>query len=155
MDFENQVGKIFFENEFYESILFELEKNFEQHFSKFIHFYFERIEKMKIRITGIAHFIDSKEMNKKGREIIEEREWFEIAENHDHLNLILCRFDRTGFASSIWKDSTRTEDWKRGWADEKPYKPMTPDEIRHGFQELAGFFQNQQALQNLRNKKAV
>ena len=155
MEFENQIGKTFFEKEFYELIQFELEKNFEQHFSQFIHFYFERIENAKIRITEIAHFFDSKEMNKKGREIIEKREWFEIAENHDHLNLILCRFDRTGLASSIWKNSTRTEDWKRGWADEKPYEPMTPDEIRLGFRELAGFFQNQQALHNLRNKKAV
>lgn len=155
MDFEKLIGKTFQESEFYELLLLEMEENFKQHFSKFIHCYFDRIEDKKIRITEMIYFKDSKEMDKKSREVIEKREWFEIAENHGHLNLLLCRFDRTGFTSSIWKDSTRTEEWSHGWADEKHHKPMTSDEIRKGFQELAGFFQDQQKLQKLRSKKAV
>jgi len=120
MIFEDLVGKTFQENEFYELLLFDIEENFEQYFSKFIHFYFDRIEDKKIRINEVVYFIDSKELNQKGRKIVEKREWFEIAENHNHFNLLLCRFDRTGFVSSIFKDSTRTEEWKLGWADERP-----------------------------------
>lgn len=155
MNFEQLIGRTFQENEFYELMLYEMEDNFAENFSKFIHFYFARAEDKKIRITEMVYFKDSKEMDKKSREIIEKREWFEIAENHGHLNLLLCRFDRTGFTSSISKDSTRTEDWSHGWSDEKPHKPMTPDEIRKGFLELAGFFQDQQELQKLRSKKAI
>lgn len=156
MNFEMLVGKTFRENEFYEILLFELEEKFEQNFSKFIHFYFTRTADGKIKITEIFHFRNSDEMNIKSREIIEKREWFEIDENHNHLNLFLCRFDRTGFVSSIWKDSTRTQEWSRGWADEGPdLGPMTPDEIRHAVRELSGFFIDQQELQKSKSKKAV
>ena len=156
MNFENLAGKIFQENELYELLLFELEEKFEQYFSKFIHFYFTRTADSKIKVTEITHFKNSTEMNKKSREIIEKREWFEIDENHNHLNLILCRFDRTGFASSIWKDSTRTQEWARGWADEGPdLGPMTPDEIRQAVYELSGYFKDKQELQKSKSKKAV
>lgn len=70
--------------------------------------------------------------------------------------MLLCRFDRTGFVSSIWKDHTRTEEWCLGWADEGPdHGPMTPDEIRQAVLELSGFFIDQQELQKLKSKKAV
>lgn len=150
------VGQTFQENEFYELLLFELEEHFEQNFSKFVHFYFDRTECKNIQITEVINFEDSYEMNRLGRKIIERREWFEIDENHDHLNLLLCRFDRTGFTSSVWKDSTRTEEWRHGWADETPDRPpMTRNELRQAFQELSGVFHSQQELQNLRFKKAV
>lgn len=156
MNFEDLVGKIFQENEFYELLLFEVEENFERYFSKFIHFYFDRTEDMRIRITEVVYFKDSDEIYKRSRSIIEKKEWFEIAQNHNHLNLLLCRFDRTGWDSAIWKDSTRTQEWRHGWADERPERgPMTPDEIRQGIRELCGFFEDQQELQKLRSKKAV
>lgn len=156
MNFENLIGQTFFEDEFYELLLFDIEENFEQYFSKHIHFYFSRTSDMKIRITELAYFKKSKEMDKKSRAIIEKSEWFEIAQNHNHFNLLLCRFDRTGFVSSIWKESTRTQEWQHGWADERPdLGPMTPEEIRQAVQELSGFFEDQQELQKLKSKKAV
>lgn len=155
MDFQKLIGQTFQENEFYELLLFEIEENFTQYFSKFIHFYFERTSDKKLKILEIVYFKDSVELNKKSREIIEKKEWFGIAQNHNHLNLLLCRFDRTGHASSVWKDSTRTQDWCFGWADEEPYVPMTQEEIREAFQELCGVSLEQQELQKLRSKKAV
>jgi len=69
---------------------------------------------------------------------------------------LLCRFDRTGHVSSIWKDHTRTQDWCLGWADEAPdIGQMTPDQIRQAIQELSGFFVDQQELQKLRSIKAA
>ena len=156
MNFELLIGKVFQENEFYELLLFEIEENFELHYPKFIHFYFDRTTDKKIKITEIVFFESSEEIDKKSRTIIEKKEWFEIAHNHKHLDLLLCRFDRTGSVSSVWKDETRTQDWRTGWADEGPdLGPMTPDEIRQGCLELAGFFEDQQELQKLRSKKAV
>ena len=155
MNFQDLVGKTFQESELYELLLFELEENFENNFSKFIHIYFDRVESNKIRVTELVHFQDTMTMDKKSREIIEKKEWFEIDENQCHLNLLLCRFDRTGFTSSIWKDETRTEQWQHGWADERPRKPMTAEKIRLACLELMGVFQDHQEKQKLRSKKAV
>lgn len=157
LKFETLVGQVFFEDELYELLLEEIEDNFDNFYSKFIHIYFDRVEIKKIRVTQIAFFKDSKEINQVERKLIEKREWFHIGENDNHFNLLLCRFDRTGFLSSIWKDKTRTEEWAQGWADELPElgRPMTPEEIRQGFRELMGIFEDQQEKQELRNKKAV
>ena len=156
MTLKNLVGKTFQENEFYELLLFDIEENFEQYSSKFIHFYFERIETNKIKITHVVYFKDDTENNAQGRSIIEKKEWFQISQNQNHFNLLLCRFDRTGYVSSIWKDHTRTEDWCHGWADEEPDQgPMTPDEIRQAFMELSGVFIDQQEVEKLKSKKAA
>lgn len=156
MEFKNLVGKTFQEKELYELLLFDIEENFEQYTSKYFHIYFDRTENYKIKISHVVYFRDSTEMNKKSRTIIEKKEWFEVGQNQNHFNLLLCRFDRTGFISSIWKDQTRTEDWCHGWADEDPYLgPMTSDEIRQAFMELSGFFIDQQEIEKLKSKKAV
>lgn len=156
MNLKSLVGQTFQENEFYELLLFDIEENFEQYAFQFIHFYFDRVDNNKIKIAEMANFKDSTEMNNKSRSIIEKKEWFEIGQNQNHFNLLLCRFDRTGYLSSIWKDLTRTEDWCRGWADEGPdLGPMTPDEIRQAVLELGGFFVDQQEMLKLKSKKAV
>lgn len=156
MNLKNLVGKTFQENELYELLLFDIEENFEHYFAKFIHFYFDRIENKKIKITQVVYFKDSKEVNIKGRALIKKKEWLEISQNQNHFNLLLCRFDRTGFVSSIWKDHTRTQEWCHGWADERPdLGPMTADEIRQAVYELSGFFSDQQELQKLKSKKAA
>lgn len=155
MDFENLVGQTFSENELYELLLFEIEENFEQFFLKFIHIYFDRTEDQKIKIIEVVYFKDDIVMDKKARTIIEKKEWVHIYENHGHIDLMLVRFDRTGKISVVRKNETRTQDWCLGWADEEPHKPMTQDEIRRAFEELAGIFQEQQELQKLRSKKAV
>ena len=56
------------------------------------------------------------------------------------LDLLLVRFDRTGTHSSVKKDKTRSENWRTGWADEKPHKTMTRDEIREAFKQRQTIF---------------
>ena len=156
MKFENLIKKTFFEKDFYELLLFDIEENFDQYFSKFIHVYFERFEGQKIRISDVVFFGDEIHMYKKSREIIEKKEWFEVAENHGHFNLFLVRIDRTGLLSTIYRDSSRTQESCRSWADEWPDQgPMTPDEIRQAFRELSGLIDDLQEPQNLRSKKAI
>src|SRR3989338_391590 len=155
MNFENPIGQIFSEAQFYELLLFNIEENLAKYRSKFIHFYFERTADKKMNITEIIYFNNAREMHQKARLNIEKKEWFEIYDNHGHIDLLLCRFDRTGVRSVVRENKTRTEDWRLGWADEKPHPPMTRDEIREAFQELMGDFQDQQNLQELRSKKAV
>ena len=155
MNFDDLIGKTYSEQELYELLLFELEENLEKHFSEHIHLYFDRIENQKICLKEVVHFKDREELYKTNRAIIEKREYFEITHIQNHIDLMLCRFDRTGYVSIVGKDFTHTQDWCRGWADEIPHKPMTPEEIRQAFRELAGFFEDQQELQKLRSKKAV
>lgn len=156
MDLNNLIGQIFQENELYEFLLFDIEENFEQYLSKYIHFYFARIENRKIEVTQIAYFKNSIEIDKRDRAIVEKQEWFEIAQNHNHFDLLLCRFDRTGFVSSIWQDHTHTQECHLGWADEGPdLGPMTPREIRQAILELGGFFEDQLELQKLKSKKSA
>lgn len=156
MNLSSLIGKTFQENQLYELLLFDIEENFAQYSSKHIHFYFDRIKNDKIKVTQIVYFRSSVEIDLKDRTIIGKQEWFEVTQNDDHFNLLLCRFDRTGFASSIWKESTHTQDWCLGWADEGPdLGPMTPKEIRQAALELGGFFEDQQELQKLKSKKAV
>lgn len=163
MDLQSLVGQTFFENEFYELLLFEIEENFSKHLDKYIHFYFDRTPDKKIKISEIVFFKTSNELDKTSRKIIEKKEWFEIIESHGHIDLVLVRFDRTGSVSVVYRnsplfgDSTRTQEWKMGWADEKPSlgRPLTPEEIRKGFQELAGIFEDQIEKQKLGPKKAV
>ena len=155
MDFRNLISPTFSENAFYELLLFEIEENFELYFSKTIHLYFDRNEDGKIKINEQINFKDAYEMDKTERKIIEKKEWFHIYENCGHINLMLCRFDRTGKISVIKRNETRTEDWRHGWADEGQKKLLTPDEIRQAFGELAGFFHDQQEIQKSKPKKAV
>ena len=156
MKCENLIGKTFFENEFYELLLFDIEENFEQYASKYIHFYFRRLAGKKIMITELAYFDSPKEMDNLNRKIIEKREWFEIEKKHNHISLTLCRLDRSGTLSIIEKDSTHTQDWQHGWGSERHYSgPMTPNEIRQAVLELSGFFDHQQGQVNLRSKKSI
>ena len=156
MTLKSLIDKTFQEKELYELLLFDVEQNFEKYFSQNLHIYFNRTQNNKIIIAEVVYFKNDIEADNKSRSFIEKKEWFEIIQNHDHINLLLYRLDRTGFVSSIWKDSTRTEDWRHRWADEGPdLGPMTPDEIRQAFMELSGTFIDQQKLQNLKSKKAV
>ena len=156
MKFESLIGKTFLENEFYELLLFDIEENFDQYFQKSVHFYFERIPDSKIKITEVVYFKNSREMDTEDRKIIEKKEWFEIAQNYNHVNLILVRRDRKGHISSIERDHTISHAWSLGWADVVQYTgPMTADEKRQAFRELTGYFEDQLASQELRSKKAV
>lgn len=157
MDFQSLVGKIFHEKELYEILLFEIETNFEQYFSKAVHFYFDRMADQKIRVTEVFYFSDADKMDKISRTIIEKKEWFEFYEHHGHVDLRLVRFDRMGWLSIVWsKDETLTHESGLAWADEYPDEgPMSPEEKREAFQELAGHFEDSMELQKLRSKKAV
>lgn len=156
MNLDSLIGKIYYEKEFYELLLLDVEENFEQYSSKFIHFYFDRVENSQIKITQIVNFQNDIEIDNKNRSIIEKKEWFEISQNDNHFDLMFCRFDRTGFISLIFKDSTHTQEWKHGWADEFPdSEPMTPDEIRQAFFELSGILTDQQEKQKLISKKSI
>ena len=156
MNFEGLIGKTFQENEFYELLLFEIEENFNQYFSKSLHIYFARFEETKIIITEVVYFKDAREMDKEARKFIEKRAWFQIYENHGHIDLLLCRFDRTGISSSVHEDSTDTQSWKTGWIEEKPdLGPMTREEIRQAVLELSGYFEDEQASQKLPYKKSA
>jgi hypothetical protein len=153
MDTNNLYGKIFSENELYELLLFDIEDNLISYSSLNVHIYFDRVENQKIKVTEVIYFSNINESHKQARAMTGKREWFEIAENEEHSNLYLTRLDKTGRSSSIFEEFTHTDESTRGWPDEfADHKPMTEDELRQAFRELAGMFEEPQ---NSRSKKAV
>jgi hypothetical protein len=157
MDLKSLVGQTFSESDFYELLLTDIEDHFDEYWSHFVHIYFEREDFTKIKISDIVFFQNIFEMTNESKKIIEKKEWYEIAENNGHhFNLLLVRFDRTGFMSSIKREATHTEEWSRGWAVENPASPpMTSDEMRQAFLELSDLFSEQMTTQDLRSKKAI
>lgn len=157
MDFQDLIGGEFTENELYESVLFQVEENFDHYFTKYIHLYFQRVTMKRIRITQVMNFRTEEDLQQRSRQIIEKMEWLEVTRNCNHINLILCRLDRSGQASTVRKDRpSETFDWCHGWADETHcQEPMTPEEIRLAFQELSGLFEHPQSTALLRPKKSV
>lgn len=156
MDLQYYIGRAYQEMELYELLLFEIEENFDYFFKKSFHFYFDRQADGKIKIIEMKPFSDMQAMDKFSRTIVEKREWFEIYENHGHVDLLLVRLDRTGQVSIVWEDRTHTQDWKLGWVDEQPPSPpMTPDEIRQAFRELCGFFEDEQEKIEHKSKSQV
>jgi hypothetical protein len=157
MNFEGFVGQEFSEKEFYELLVFEVETHFGLNFKKGFHFYFDRITSNRIKITELVLFDDIMAMDRKDREMIEKKEWFEVEASHESYHLIFCRLDRSGFVSSIYCDGTRTQESCLSWANEGglPSPPMTPDEMTLAFMELAGVLEADVELQNSKSKKAV
>jgi hypothetical protein len=156
MDLNAYVGKTYQEMEFFALLQFDIEENFDYFSDKNFHFYFERVQGGKIKITELVSFNSPSEIDIKSRSIIEKQEWFEICENENHSDLLLVRLDRTGQVALIWRDKIHVQDWKLGWADEGPPKePLTEEEIREGIRELCGFFEDQQEVQKSKSKKAV
>ncbi len=157
MNFKKLIGQTFFEKEFYELLLFDIEEYFDKKYSeKYLNIYFDNLPDQRIRINEVVYFKDSDEMNQVDRKCIEKRQWFQISERFGTFILLLIRLDRTGTLSRVYSDRTCTEDWCHGWADEEPeHEPLTRDEIRQAFQEMCGYFENQQEVQKLKSKKAV
>jgi hypothetical protein len=157
MDFQILVGRSFTETELYELLLFELEDNFTKHLGINLHIYFERLGNSRIKVVEFVRFEDDGEMIKVSRSLLEKREWLEIEGNYGILNLLLCRFDRTGWLSSIQSEGiVHTQPWCESAVGERSVSaPMTGDRICLAFRELAGFLKGHQDLKNLKFKKTI
>ena len=157
MNFDELIGQTFSENELFELVLFEVESHYDQHFSDSMNIFFERIENQKIKVTQITHFENLDALDKHERQNIEKKEWISIDTSHGNIRLMLCRFDRTGQLAVVSKTGTRRQESHLSWFDEYDFygKPITEEEMRLGFQELCGVFQNHESKQKLKPKKAV
>lgn len=157
MNLETLVGKTFKEDEFYNLLLEEIEDHFDQHRRQPMCFYFDRIENEKIKITSLEYFENLQDLDQKGRQIIEKKEWIQLYESEERNILLLVRFDRTGTLSIIRQDSTHSEPWEHGWYDEEPGwdSPLTAEEMRQGFLEMMGLFQESQEATELKFKKSM
>ena len=159
MDYQSLIGKTFTENELYETILFDIEQNFENYFSEHIHIYFEHLGADKILVKDLVLFADSNSAYLVRREFIEKKAWFEVTyDSKTAVKFMMCRLNRSGKFSIIWKEHTHHQKMGRlGWLDEYPQlkKELTPEEIRKGCLELLGLFEQNQEVQKLQSKKAV
>lgn len=156
MSFDKWIGQTFLEAELYESVLFQMEENFEQYLGQRLHLYFKRGNCGKVQVSGLAEFESDSAIYRENRRLIGKQEWIEIDARWDHINVLLCRLDRTGTLSSVHRDFTRSQDWMRSWVDELPsQEPMTPLEIQDAFRELAVYTERFHATTKLRSKKTI
>ncbi len=141
MNFDELIGQTFHENQIYEMLHFEIEQNFKNYFSKFIHIYFEHLDAGQICILEIVYLADEKTMYITNRQILGTKGWLEIYHHSKHMELMICRKDRSGKFSVMGPSMNHTQTFQR--ADFTPLeitRELTPEEERAAFAELAGMF---------------
>jgi hypothetical protein len=157
MDLNKYVGQSFDETEFFYILQFEIEEHFEQFQNKFLHFYFERLADSKIKICELVISADDDEYHDLNKQNLDKKEWYEIYENGCQIDFMLVRKDRTGKRSVNFKDSNQINENFGGYCYADEYAdepPMTEDEIRLAFQELAGMMPDPAQLKS-NSKKSV
>ena len=155
MDFTQLIGQTFIENNLYEILQFEIETNFESYFGKYVHIYFDSLGGNQIKVTGVVHFQNEDEFYVADKAMRGKRDLFCIYENHGHIDMLLHHVDLSGRISVIRKDHTFVQEGGFEYLEDSDYKPMTPDEMRLAFQELAELLGMQVKGQSSKAKKAV
>ena len=156
MTFENLIGQIFYESELFELLQLEIEENFDQYLTINLHIFFERSSSQTIEVSEIIWHENSEQLHAMNKKAVEKREFFYIYFNHGHIDLGLCRFDRSNPIAVIRKNDTFKQDWGYlCYADEFPDEEITSEEIRRAFAELSGCLEKYQETPTSKNKKAA
>lgn len=154
MDLSKLIGQIFHDDHIYEILHFDIESNFKVYAGKFIHLYFTHLDNGYIRIDALAQFQDQDLLYAAKKKILGQMAWLEIYEHGHHIDLTIVRKDRSGKISIIGPRINLTQKFREESYD-LPVRsePMTAEEIRRGFAELAGFIENHEELS--KPKKAM
>ena len=139
MNLKKLVGEIFQENLLYEILQFDIEQNLDKYLSKFIHIYFDHLDAGQIRVTEIAFMADENTLYATNRRIIGQKAWIEIYDHSNHIDLMICRQDRSGKFSVTGPRINQTQSFRRKSYD-LPTRPrsLTPEERLQAFAELCG-----------------
>ncbi|MBC7420837.1 MAG: hypothetical protein H7328_08915 [Bdellovibrio sp.] len=159
MDFNSLVGQTYdHEMEFHELLCTDVENHYDTYVETFVHFYFYRLPNNKIKIAAFVRFGDKADMLKMCRAIITHKESYEVHNACNHIQVSLCRFNQFTTTSAIHKDPSENFTVEGGIEYIDPdlqTPPMTPEELRLAFQELAGCFRGELEDQKSRLKKAI
>ena len=101
MDFSKLVGRSFLENSLYETLQFEFEENFERHFGKFLHIYFEEFEIGKINVTEVVYFETESQFYQANKTMLGKKGYFRICETCGHFDMMICRLNTSGKFSTV------------------------------------------------------
>lgn len=155
MNFNELINKTFTEDEIFELLVFEVEEDFENYLGKHCHLNFEPLAENRIRITELLTFRDADEAQIVNRANLDKNNWLEITDNFGHVDVVLTHADRSHRFAVIYKDKETYHQSGRSYCftDElDDLTPLTEEEMREGFAELAGCLE---AYRKSKNKIAV
>lgn len=144
---EKLIGLTADENTLFETILFEIESNYDYFKSKACIIPLETADNQRHQIEKIIWRRDPED-NSDLDEYWKKKYWIGIEGKSNRITYIFCRIDLTTKSATIYQDGN-TDIWQAGqmFDPDKPVKPMRPEEIRLAFQELSGMLQD-----NVENK---
>ena len=142
MDLRLLVGKIFDENEIFQLLRFDIEENFKFYLKKYIHIYFNHLDNRKIKINEVVFLYDDASLFAVNRQIIGTKAWIEIYNNSNHIDLTICRKDRSAKYSAFGPNLNYQVDiQKNSYRNPEMVAKLSPEEIREAFAELSGLFE--------------
>lgn len=159
MDFSSLIGQTFHENQIYELLQFEIETNFDFYVGKYFLMYYEPLSEGHLKIAELLTFDNEDDYFVVKKRDLGKRAWLEAYEHHGHVDLHLTRQDTSGKLSVIRKTHTHFQEVRgRCFLDDEtdPNRPkMTPEQIRQGFRELMGIFDDHEQINKSKTKIPV
>ena len=149
------VGLTADEDTLFETVLFELESNFDIFKSECYDIVLKQVENQKFKIEKVIWRNDSNNKPPPHSEYMRKNPWFSFEGKGKKIGLILIRIDLTVKSADIFQDGSSEVCLTGSLVDpNSPAKKMTAEEIRIGFQELCGILQDSIEVKS-KPKKAI
>lgn len=154
MEFKDLVGRTIDETALFNEVQFEIECDREKYLGQSYTVFFERIKGQTVRVTEVVHYLDPEQLHVVNKASFGKREWLNIEGFVTRVSIQLCRLNQSGRLANVRENITNVQETGFGYVEENR-KPITPEEHREGFIELAKIMGYQIDLEKLRTKKAV
>ena len=155
MEIKDLVNKIFTEDEIFELLVFEVEENFEKYLGRHFHLDLQLQNNSFVIVTRLTLFNNNDETCIRNRAIVDKAYWIEVTDNGGHVDISLTRPSRSHRFAIVHaqKDTFFQDGSYRSFGNEfEDDTPLTEDEMREGFAELAGCLEE---YKKSKNKMAV
>lgn len=138
---EKLIGLTADENTLFETILFEIESNYDYFKSKACIIPLVANDTQKYQVEKIIWRQETK-INMDLAEYWKKKCWLGIESKSNRISFLFCRVDLTTRSATIYQDGN-TDIYNVGHMvdPDEPVEPMTAEEIRLAFQELSGMLQ--------------
>lgn len=152
---EKLVGMMGDENTLFETIVFEVESDYDFYHTNHFVIPLKVLENNQFQIESVLWQKDYPEDARPDADFLKKRFWFSNVGKSKRIDMFFHRTDMSVKCAEIFRD----RDWELwlGYAmdpDEPPPRELTPEEIRRGFQELCGILQDDIEIKS-KPKKAM
>ena len=139
---EKFVGTIGDENAIFETILFEVESNYDYFNKNGYDVILHSLTNGKFQVEKVVNLSDPNQEPLPKSDYWKKKYWIYTVGRSQSISMVLCRIDLTIKSADIYENGNTDICHVGAMVDpDKPVKKMTPEEIRLGFQELCGILQ--------------